>query len=154
MGIQGPVWLQSIHPPWLSLAVIMIVDVWEWTPFMMLLCLAGLASVPDEIIESAKIDGASRLQMVRRIYVPMVQRTLAIAALVRGIAAFKEFDKVYILTSGGPGASTELVSFHMFEEALQYFNFGETGVMAVILTVVTFAFVGVFLRITRKARAA
>lgn len=153
LGGGHPVWLQSIDPPWLSLAAILIVDVWQWTPFIFLLALAALASVPADLVDAARVDGASEIQTARLVLIPWITPTLLVGALIRGLGAFKEFDKIYILTAGGPGSSTELVSYRVFVSGLQQFDFGQTGVMAVVLTLTALILAWVFLRLSSRALA-
>jgi len=99
----------SIHlAPW----AIVIVDTWMWTPFVMLICLAGLRSIPDSIYEAAEIDRASKWRQFWTLTVPMVLPFLMLAVLFRGIENFKMFDMVVELTSGGPGSTTELASIN------------------------------------------
>jgi multiple sugar transport system permease protein len=152
LGGGHPVWLQSVNPPWLSFAAVVIVDVWQWTPFMMLLFLAGLAGVPPELAEAASCDGASRFQIARHVLIPVIRPTIVVAALIRGLTAFKEFDKIFIMTGGGPGTSTELASYHIYVDALQQFNFGETGVMSLTLSLAAIALAGAFLLVLRRRR--
>jgi len=110
--------------------------------------------VPDQLIDAARVDGATYPQLVSNVLVPLIAPTLLIACLIRGMGAFKEFDKIYILTGGGPGSSTELVSYRVFVVGLQQFNFGQTGVMAVILSLVAVLLALVFLGLSRRALAA
>lgn len=151
VGLGHPVWLQSVDPPWLSFAAILITDIWQWTPFVLLLALAGLASVPADLIDAARVDGASERQVTRHILLPLVAPTMLVAALLRGMGAFKEFDKIYILTGGGPGSTTELVSYRVFVDGLQQFNFGQTGVMAVLLGLIALVLARVFLSLSNRA---
>ena len=152
-GLGQPVWLQSVNPPWLSLLAILMVDVWQWTPFVFLLILAGLAGVPGDLVDAARVDGAGFWNTARHVLVPLVTPTLLVAALIRGMAAFKEFDKVYILTAGGPGSSTELVSYRVFVTGLQQFDFGMTGAEAVMLSLIAVGLALVFLTLSRRALA-
>nr|WP_300151421.1 sugar ABC transporter permease [Propionicimonas sp.] len=150
-GGTGPVWLQSVDPPWLTFAAVIVVDVWQWTPFMMLLCIAGLTSVPVELVEAAATDGASSFQIMWRILLPLIRPVVLIAVLIRGINAFKEFDKIFIMTGGGPGTSTELVSYRMYVDALQRFDFGMAGVTGITLTFFTVLLAAGFLFVTRRS---
>lgn len=93
-----------------ALLAIIIVDIWQWTPFFTLLFYAGLISIPNEQIESAKIDGASKFRLFMDIQIPTILPIIVVTLLIRFIEAFKEFDKVFILTGGGPGNETELFS--------------------------------------------
>ncbi|MFT3872630.1 MAG: sugar ABC transporter permease [Nocardioides sp.] len=150
VGIAGPVWLQSVDPPWLSFASVMIVDVWQWTPFMMLLALANLAAIPEEVIEAARIDGAGTWQLIRRIILPLMTPGLLVAVLLRSMTAFKEFDKIFIMTGGGPGSSTELVSYRIYVDGLREFDFGAVGVSGLLITIIALMFASTFLGVSRR----
>jgi len=97
-----------------SLLSIILVDAWQWTPFVILLLYSGLQSVPLEFFEAAKIDGASELQIVRYITLPVLRHTIFICLLIRGMDALREYDKVYTMTYGGPGTATETFSFYIY----------------------------------------
>ena len=101
--------------PW----TIVLVDSWMWTPYVMLICLAGLRSIPDYIYEAAEVDRASPWRQFWSITLPMVLPFLMLAVLFRAIEAFKMFDLVNLLTSGGPGSTTELASITLKREALR-----------------------------------
>jgi multiple sugar transport system permease protein len=137
VGLGRPVWLQSVNPPWLTFAAMVQVDVWEWTPFVTLLCLAALSGIPRDIIEATALDGASWRRLYWDILIPLIRPTIVVAALIRTITAFKEFDQIFIMTKGGPGSSTTLVSYDIFVTGFQYFNMGETGVMGITLFALT-----------------
>ena len=94
------------------LPTIMLIDVWQWTPFVTLVMLAGLMTLPREPFEAAIMDGARPWQVFRDVTLPLLRPIIALVLLLRGIDAFKEFDKVFILTGGGPGTATELLSNH------------------------------------------
>ena len=91
---------------------VMLADIWQWTPFMVLLFVAGLRALPKEPYEAASIDGASSVQQFFRITLPLLDRVLAIAVLIRGVDLFRIYDYVYVMTSGGPGVETETMSFY------------------------------------------
>ncbi|MFN4102274.1 MAG: carbohydrate ABC transporter permease, partial [Pararhodobacter sp.] len=115
--------------PW----AIVIVDTWMWTPFVMLICLAGLRSIPDSIYEAAECDRASKWRQFWTITVPMVLPFLMLAVLFRGIENFKMFDLVVQLTGGGPGSTTELTSINLKREAFEKWRTGYASAYAVIL---------------------
>lgn len=93
-----------------ALAGVLIADIWQWTPFMILIMMAGLRSLPREPYEAAAIDGANAFQVFRRLTLPMLSRVMAVAVLIRGVDLFRVFDYVYVMTSGGPGVATESLS--------------------------------------------
>lgn len=96
-----------------SLLAVVAVDIWHWTPLVFLILFAAVESLPQDVLEAARIDGASMWQTIRLVILPLLGPALAVATLFRSIAAFKAFDQVYLLTSGGPGTSTELISLHL-----------------------------------------
>ncbi|MDD9744052.1 MAG: sugar ABC transporter permease [Marinovum algicola] len=121
LGLAPQDWLGN---PDLALLSVIVVDVWHWTPFCFLLLLAGLESLPDDIFEAAKIDGASRWQQLRHITLPLMLPTIAVTFVFRMILAFKVFDEIYLLTGGGPGTSTEVISFTIYR---RFFTEDQTG---------------------------
>ena len=120
--------------PW----AIVIVDTWMWTPYVMLICLAGLRSIPDYIYEAAEVDRASPWRQFWSITLPMVLPFLMLAVLFRGIENFKMFDMVVQLTSGGPGSTTELASITLKREAFEKWRTGYSSAFAIILFVTVF----------------
>jgi len=107
-----------------ALMGVMIADIWQWTPFMVLIFLAGLRAMPTEPFESALIDGASGWQIFRRLTLPMLGKVIAIAVLIRGIDLFRTFDYVYVMTSGGPGTSTYTLSLYAWQQTFSFLNWG------------------------------
>lgn len=98
--------------PSTALFGVLIADIWQWTPFMVLIMLAGLRSLPRDPFEAAAIDGATPWQTFRRLTLPMLSKVIAVAVLIRGVDLFRIYDYVYVITSGGPGTSTETLSFY------------------------------------------
>lgn len=125
-------WLASPRSALLSLIV---ADVWKTTPFMALLILAGLQSIPADVLEAARIDGASPLTTFFRVTLPLLRPTLLVALLFRTLDAFRVFDMVFVLTRGGPGNATESISYLTYLTLFRQFDFG----MGSALAVVTFA---------------
>jgi len=107
-----------------ALASVIFVDVWHWTPFCFLLFLAGLESLPQDVYEAGKIDGATIWQELRYITLPMMLPTIMVTFAFRLVTAFKVFDEVYLLTGGGPGTSTEVLSFTLYQ---RFFRQDRTG---------------------------
>lgn len=134
--------------PW----AIVIVDTWMWTPFIMLICLAGLRSIPDYLYEAAEIDRASAWQKFRHITLPQVMPFLMLAVLFRGIENIKMFDLVVELTSGGPGSATELASIALKRLAFENWWTGYSSALAVILFVTVFGLASIFVRALKRVR--
>ena len=127
-----------------------LVDIWEWTPMIILISLAGLTALPHDPFEAARVDGASALQTIRYITLPMLLPTISVATLLRLIDALKTFDIIYTMTQGGPGFTSETLNIYAFVQAFQYFNFG----YASSILVVFFAIVlGVSLLVTYSRRS-
>ena len=131
---------------------IVIVDTWMWTPFVMLICLAGLRSIPDYIYEAAEIDRASKWRQFWTITVPMVLPFLMLAVLFRGIENFKMFDLVVQLTGGGPGSTTELTSINLKREAFEKWRTGYASAYAIILFVTVFGLASIYVKALNKVK--
>ena len=134
--------------PW----AIVIVDTWMWTPFVMLICLAGLRSIPESIYEAAECDRASKWRQFWTITVPMVLPFLMLAVLFRGIENFKMFDLVVQLTGGGPGSTTELSSINLKREAFEKWRTGYASAYAVILFVTVFGLASIYVKAMNKVK--
>jgi multiple sugar transport system permease protein len=148
--ISSHEWLAD---PTLTLWAIIIVDVWMWSPFVMLLCLSGLSAIPDYLYEAAAIDRASAWFQFRRITLPQVMPLLLIAVLFRTIEAFKAFDLVMGLTGGGPGDTTETVAIRLYSEAfLGKFRTGESSALAYIVLIVIISISNLYIRALNRAR--
>ena len=131
---------------------IVIVDTWMWTPFVMLICLAGLRSIPDYIYEAAEVDRASKLRQFFTITIPMVLPFLMLAVLFRGIENFKMFDLVVQLTGGGPGSITELTSINLKREAFEKWRTGYASAYAIILFVTVFGLASIYVKALNKVK--
>ncbi|MEQ9242376.1 carbohydrate ABC transporter permease [Roseovarius indicus] len=134
--------------PW----AIVIVDTWMWTPFVMLICLAGLRSIPDTIYEAAECDRASKWRQFWTITVPMVLPFLMLAVLFRGIENFKMFDLVVQLTGGGPGNTTTLTSIDLKREAFEKWRTGFSSAYAIILFVTVFGLASIYVKALNKVK--
>ena len=134
--------------PW----AIIIVDTWMWSPFVMLICLAGLRSIPDYVYEAAEIDRASKWRQFWTITVPMVLPFLMLAVLFRGIENFKMFDLVVQLTGGGPGSTTELASINLKREAFEKWRTGYSSAFAVVLFVTVFGLASIYVKALNKVK--
>ena len=134
--------------PW----AIVIVDTWMWTPFVMLICLAGLRSIPESIYEAAECDRASKWRQFWTITVPMVLPFLMLAVLFRGIENFKMFDLVVQLTGGGPGSVTELTSINLKREAFEKWRTGFASAYAIILFVTVFGLASIYVKALNRVK--
>jgi multiple sugar transport system permease protein len=139
-GIKPPPWLSD--PTWAKIST-MIVDIWQWTPFVFVIALAGLQGLPQDIVEAAQVDGASKFQVFRSITLPLMAPILWLILLLRTIDAFKVFDIVASMTLGGPGRSTEYYSFFNYRTARKFFDYGFAAVQAFILLFVVAVIVSV-----------
>ncbi|MEM2962369.1 MAG: sugar ABC transporter permease [Candidatus Bathyarchaeia archaeon] len=128
-----------------------LVDVWQWTPFMMLILLAGLMAVPQYLYEAASIDRAGWMMKFRYITLPIIKPLVGIAVLFRTMDILKVFDTVFILTDGGPGNASELISFRIYREAFQYFHTGKASALSYIFLVIIIVLTNIYLRfLTRR----
>jgi len=125
--------------PTQALLIIAIIDIWQWTPFMFLVSHAGLQAIPTEILDAAQVDGASGLNQLRHVILPLMKAVLSVAIIFRTMDAFKTFDIPYILSEGGPGApvgATTTVSVLTYKLMLTYDQFGEAAALVVLLLLV------------------
>lgn len=128
----------------LVMPAIMMIDVWQWTPFVTLVMLAGLLSLPREPFEAAVMDGAGAVQIFRDVTLPLMRPIIALVLLLRGIDAFKEFDKVFVLTGGGPGIATEMLSIYAFRINFKDWDLGYGAVCAFMIYLVVLIMCSVF----------
>jgi len=136
VGIDLPPMLTD---PVLAFVAVVVVDVWQWTPFMMLLMLAGLQSLPSEPFEAAAVDGASRFQALRYLTIPMLRGIVLVALIFRGVDAFDTFDTIYVLTRGGPGTATQTLTMFDFFQAFRWFHYGYAAAVAFIMLLMLWA---------------
>ncbi len=126
-----------------------LVDVWEWTPFLFLLLSAGLQAIPPEPLEAARIDGASAWQIFRDVTLPLLKPTILLALLLRAMDLVRIFDQIFILTQGGPGTATETVSLYIYRTAFRFSNFGYAAAMSFVLLAATMLFSRGLMRLMR-----
>ncbi|MFL9896219.1 sugar ABC transporter permease [Paraburkholderia sp. RL17-383-BIF-A] len=134
--------------PW----TIVMVDTWMWTPYVMLICLAGLRSIPDYIYEAAEVDRATPWRQFWSITLPMTMPFLMLAVLFRGIENFKMFDMVNLLTSGGPGSVTETVSITLKRAAFEKWQTGYSSALAIILFVTVFGAANIYVKALNRIK--
>jgi multiple sugar transport system permease protein len=145
--ISPPAWLAD---PKTALFSIMLTDLWQWTPFMLLIVLAGLQSISVELLEAAEVDGASYWQTFWRIKIPILLPVIIIGILIRLMDTFKTFDLVYLLTGGGPGSSTETIAYYTYLNGFKFFSMGYTAAMAFVQLVVIILVSRAFLAIQNR----
>jgi multiple sugar transport system permease protein len=132
------------------MVTIVIVDIWHETSFIFLILLAGLTALPDELYEAAMIDGASSRQQFRFLTIPLMKPTILVAILIRMIAALKTYDLVYILTRGGPGVSTEVISYYIYRVAFVFLDMGKSSAMSFLLLGIIVILTLVLMRVMRS----
>jgi multiple sugar transport system permease protein len=147
MGIPGQEWLGSAT---LALPSIMAVEVWQQTPIVIFILAAGIQSLPVDIYKSAAVDGASKWQVFTRITLPLLKPVFFVALLLRIMDAFKIFDTVYVMTYGGPGKATELISMFIYKEGLKYFKIGRASALSIMFLILIFLISINFLRRIQK----
>lgn len=156
-GLSGLLNTQ-ISVPWLNdgfwaTVAIILIDSWQWIPFMTLLLLAGMQGIPDDIYEAARVDGASALQLLFRITFPILLPISITAILIRGLEIFKIIDVIVITTGGGPGSATESLTMYIFDTALTFGNYGYAAAISYALLVLVIIFSTLFLSLGRRMMA-
>ncbi len=133
VGFEPQVWLGDAN---LAFFAIVFTDIWQWTPFIFIIVIAGLQALPSEVLEASKIDGANWWQHVLFVKLPMIRSILMIALLMRLIDVFRALEVMYILTGGGPGRSTELLSLHIYNRAFDTQQLGYASAISVLLILI------------------
>jgi multiple sugar transport system permease protein len=135
LGLPQGLWVSSAESVIPSL---ILVDVWQWTPMITLIVLAGLAGLSEEPVEAARVDGASEWQILRYVTIPMVMPVILTAVILRLIDALKTFDIIFAMTGGGPGYASETLNIMGFKYSFEYFRMGQSSVILVALFLVVF----------------
>jgi ABC-type sugar transport system permease subunit len=138
------VWLAD--PFWAMHAVI-LADVWKMAPFMTLLILAGLQPISEDVYDAAEVDGASTWTKIRYIVGPLLRPALLVAVVLRTMGAFKVFDIIYIMTSGGPADSTKVLTFYTYEQAFRYYRIGMGSAVSWLITLVLLILIVVYIKL-------
>lgn len=146
---RGFAWIAD---PKIALFSIMMTDVWQWTSFLMLIVLAGLQSISVELYEAADVDGASAWQSFWLITAPLLLPVIIIGILIRAMDSFKLFDIIYLVTGGGPGDTTETISFYTYLQGFKFFSMGYTAAMAFLQLIVIILIAQFFLRFQKQQR--
>jgi multiple sugar transport system permease protein len=143
--LHGPQ-VQWLATPATAMFALLMADAWEWAPLVALLVFAALQVIPRDQFEAARVDGAAGWQLFRRIVLPQITGMLLVAAGLRVMDAFLELDKVFVMTGGGPGSSTEFVSMFIYKQAFQFYELGyASAVITVVLALLAVAY-GMYLR--------
>jgi multiple sugar transport system permease protein len=149
-SMKDTVWLADST---LSMIAIIASDVWHWAPYMTLVMLGGLASIPTETQEAARVDGASAWAVFRDITWPQLLPVVSVVAVLKTVFALKAFDTLYTLTNGGPGNSTKTLAYFVYEQGFAYYDMGYAAAAAYLLTAVMLVLAGFYLRLVfAKAR--
>jgi ABC-type sugar transport system permease subunit len=150
IGIDGPNWLGD---PTLAQVSLILIDAWQWTPFVTIIYTAALASLPGEVLEAAAVDGASRWQTFRLVVWPLLLPVTALIAMFRLIDSLLALDVVFTTTFGGPGFATHTLSFWIYEQGLRYFNISYAAATSWLLLILCMATAAVFLFWRRRVTA-
>jgi multiple sugar transport system permease protein len=145
IGIPPLLWAASAKT---AMPSIILIDIWEWTPFVFLMCLAGLASLPQEPFEAAELDGASAFQKFRDLTLPFLKPVIVVTLLLRIMDAFRLFDQVYVLTLGGPAGATETMSFYLYKVTFRFFDIGYAAAISLFMMFVALQLAGWMLKRT------
>jgi multiple sugar transport system permease protein len=149
LGLPRLIWYGN---PDIALITMIILDVWEWSSFIFLLVLAGLMGIPTEFYEAAHVEGAGFWKRLFRITLPTLQNVYLLATLIRVIDAFKEFDKIYIMTKGGPDFATDLISIRNYTIAFKEFNIGMGSALSVLFLIIMIALGTLLVRLLTRER--
>jgi len=145
-----PIW-KGIFGARTAMASIVIVDVWQWTPFLTMIFLSGLLALPKEPLEAADIDGASKIQKFRLVTLPLIRNLVIIGLILRGIDLFKTFDIIYSLTRGGPGTITETLNIYIFNEAFTHMEVGYSSALSIVAIIIASV---ILIRVVKTAKLA
>lgn len=147
--VENLTWTSS---PRLAFLAVIAVDVWQWTPFVFLVLLAGLQAIPQEPYEAALIDGSTRWQTFRHVTLPLLKPAILIVLLLRTMDLLRVFDQIFILTEGGPGVATEMISLYIYRTAFRFFDFGYAAAMSFVLLALTNVISVVYLKVLQDER--
>ena len=147
MGLPRSEWLASPH---VVVPVIAMVDTWQWSPFIALIVLGGLQTLPDEPFEAALIDGASRRQVFFYLTLPMLFPTLLTAAVLRSVDLLRFFDVIYVTTQGGPGSSSTTLNIYAYRRGFEFFDIGQASAIMVLLLVLVLVIVSALTYLRRR----
>jgi multiple sugar transport system permease protein len=149
VGLPPSLWVYS--PTWVIPSLV-IVEVWHWTPLVMLIVLGGLAALPTEPYESARLDGASEWQLFHYITLPLILPFVVVAAVIRTIDALKAFDTIYVISQGGPGTASETINLYLYLQAFAFYNVGNASAVVVVFFAIIIALALLLLHVRERTR--
>jgi multiple sugar transport system permease protein len=149
VGLPPSLWVYS--PTWVIPSLV-LVEIWHWTPLVMLIVLGGLAALPTDPYESARLDGASEWQLFRYITLPLIAPFLVVAAVIRTIDALKAFDTIYVISQGGPGTASETINLYLYLQAFAFYNVGIASAVVVVFFVIIMALALLLLYVRQRAK--
>jgi multiple sugar transport system permease protein len=149
--IGRPFYFTWLGQRWTAIFAILVTEIWQWTPFMFLIFLSGLASLDPELFEAADIDGASRWKKLWYLEIPLLRPIIIVALLIRGLDALKFFDIIFTLTTGGPGTSTETIAYYIYQTGYQFFRLGYGAAASFIMLIVIAVVLTYLMKLFRKA---
>ena len=147
VGLPRSDWLAS--PQWV-IPTVALIDTWQWTPYVALIVLGGLQSLPSNVYEAAQIDGASRARTFRRITLPLLMPTIVTAAILRSVDLLRFFDIIYITTQGGPGNASNTLNIYGFRKGFEFFEIGYASALMVTLSTIVLGAVVVLTQARRR----
>jgi multiple sugar transport system permease protein len=150
LGLPERNWLGDVD---LVMPSVIVFDIWQWTPFVALIVLAGLQSLPKEPFEAAELDGASTWQVLRRLTFPMLAPVLTLVFVLRTIDAIRLYDAIVSLTHGGPGTATETLTYYLYRLGMKFFRLDQASAISLLFLYVTIIFTAVALRSMMRAQA-
>ena len=143
LGIPSINWLSN---PTTAMISVMVVNIWQLTPWVTVICAAGLKALPSDCLQAGLVDGATSGQIFRHIVLPLIKPVLVVVVMIRFIDAFKVFDTVYVMTNGGPGSATEMLPNYIYKQGLKFFDAGYAAALAIVFVLVMTLCTGFFLR--------
>ena len=146
-ALHGKVWLSDAR---LAVAAVVASDVWHWAPYMTLMILGGLASVPRETEEAARVDGAGPVRVFMDVTLPQIWPVLGVVAILKSVFALKAFDTIFTLSNGGPGTSTQTLAYFVYNTAFGYYDMGYAAAAAYVLTAVLLTMAMFYLRLVLR----
>lgn len=150
VGIQGPVWLGD---PDIAMPAVVLVDLWQWTPFMFLILFTGILALPVEVMEAARVDGADGWQRLVFITLPLLKPVILVALALRLIDTLRVFDTIFVLTRGGPADATEVLSLYIYKVGLSFFRMGYATALSYVLLIIITIVVRLLIRRLESADA-